>query len=651
VLKVTKQSNQIHVETGGAIFEWDLTRGGQIVRCDLKNPQQTHPLITNGDCAGNLTLELPDKTVSLADAPVEVTYTREDDDCLIFQSTAKLAGIFTVQQQWEVFHEGVVFCDFGVFVDPDQKTVVRNAQMNFALDVLSARNMRGNYLSRDHYLKQDVTTLHVFSDSHVCLERDAALDMPHLLALFGLDLGWDETRYFSNRVELLIEDSTSWGDDMLGPTRTIAGPRDGQWQLTWHLCQDCSQEVAEPFFYRNRWALLCGSARSEAGPDADPARRNNVMAARICHVMYPYVREGKDWPLVSIPVKQVFYQDAQIAKENPSLERIDEAAALGANVLIIHQFWMNNGGSNGEPMADYKVHDPEWFKAFVGRAHDKGMRVALYMRGVEHYSLYMDFFEEYMQRNWDGLYADWATPFGLGYAKGTSRHCSAHNWFVFCRCLRERVGPNGILISHTAIQTFTSNACFDAVMCGEFSVMHAGLLHSPEISTSYAMLGGCGVNLIAGDAPDRKIFSSQQSASFSAGLGYSNHPFMAPNIEFKDANAYIQPLWDIQRHLPEAPVRSFNPAIGTGVGLTWSDDKLHPLAYQTADKTTLLQIANISDTPASGTVEVDLAKLGLPDTARLHPLDVKGTHLAQTNGHRVTIENMPPYFFTGVLIK
>ena len=651
MLEITRDTGRITIETGGAIFEWDLTRGGQIVRCDVKGSRQNHPLLADGRCAGNLTLQLPDQIVSLADGAVEVTFLREDSDCIIFKTKAAVTDLFTVEQQFEVFREGVVFCEFAVFLNSGATAVVRNAEMNFPFEVLSASHVRGNYVSRDHYLKQDVTCIHVLSDSQVCLDRDTVVDKDQLLAMFGLDLGWDESRYFSNRVELIIEDSTSFGGGMMGPTRTIAGPRDGRWQLTWKLCQDATEPVSDDFFYRNRWALLVGSARTEAGPDADPARRNNALGGRICHVMYPYVRLSTQWPLVSMPTKQMHYQDAQVATENPPLERIDEAADLGASILFIHQFWMNNGGSNGEPMADYQVHDPKWLKAFIDRAHDRGMRVLLYMRGVEHYSLYMDFFEKFCRRDWDGLYADWATPFALGYAKTTATHCSAHNWFVMSRALRQRVGEGGLLFSHTSVQTFIANACFDSVICGEFSVMHSGLLHSPEISTSYAMYGGAGVSLIAGNAPDRIVFSSQRSAGFAAGLGYMNQPFMEPGKEFKDCTAFIQPLWDLQSQLPGVPVRLFNPAVGTGAAFTWSDPKLHPLAYQTADQTTLLLITNLSDEPASGSVEVDLAQLGLTDSARIQPLDAKGTHPVSVNGRSVTVDNMPPYFFSGLLIK
>ena len=207
------------------------------------------------------------------------------------------------------------------------------------------------------------------------------------------------------------------------------------------------------------------------------------------------------------------------------------------------------------------------------------------------------------------------------------------------------------LIGHTIIQTYSSYALFDAALTGEFSVMHSGLLAEPQTSTSYGMLGGCGVHLIAGNAPDREIFSSQQAAAYSAGLGYSNHPFMEPGKDFADCNAFIQPVWDLWRSLPSEPVRVFNPAVGTGDPLSWTDDNLHPMAYQTADRTTLVLVTNLGQKPVSGTVEIDFEALGLSSRTKMQPLNVSRTHPLKVDQNKVIVENMPSYSFGGLLAR
>jgi len=648
MLKVDKGTDRIRVETAAVAFEWDLARGGQLTGCELRRGEVRHSL-WRGEPAPNLTLELADGMVSLADRPVEVTFGREDDQCFVFSTRGELGDCFVVEQKFEAFRDGVVFCEFAIVLKPGRRVKVRSAEMHFGLDVLSANNLRVNTMTRDPYPKQDVTCIHVLSDAQVCLDRDERIERDQLLAICGLDLGWNECRYYSNRVEMVVEDSTSIGHGLLGRTRTLAGPMDGKWRLRWRLCEDSDETLSEPFFYRNRWAMMCGAARTEAGPAADRALRNNAMAGRVCHVMYPYVRAGEEWPWTSVPVRQTFYQDAQLACGNPELERIDEAAALGVNILVLHQFWMTNGGSNGEPMAEYRAFDPDWLRAFVARAHERGMRVALYTRGIERYSMYSDFFEQFLTRDRDGLYVDWATPFGLGYCKTSSLHFSAYDYFMFARALRNRVGDNGLLIGHSAVQTFLATGLFDAVLAGEFSVMHSGLLSTPEISASYSMLGGCGVSLISGNSADRAVFSSQRAAGFCAGLGYSAHPFMEADRPFGECSAYLHPLWRLWSALGSDPIRVRNPAVGERHAAKWSDDRLHPIVYQAADGTTLALVTNLGEDPVSGCVELDFEALGAPRAAVLTPVEAPGTHALVAEGGRIVVEAMPPYHFGGMI--
>ncbi|MEN8254924.1 MAG: hypothetical protein ABFR33_05580 [Verrucomicrobiota bacterium] len=651
MLEVKKGSKTIRVETGTAVFEWDVEKGAQLTRCDLKCQGELRNILKDAAGAPNLALDVEGRTLYANAAPAEITYGREDDQCFAFSARSRLGDLFTLEQEYEVYREGVVFCEFNIILDDGRKVAVENARMDFQLDLDAAKNIRVNYKARDTYLKQDVTCTHVLSTVNSGKEKNKRVEANHLLPLYGLDLGWEESRYFSNRVEFVLEDSTSIGGDMLEETGTVAGKDRSSWRLTWRLKEKKPSVLKAPFLYRNKWALFCASARDEAGADADPGRRNNLLGAKICHMMYPYVYGSQDWPWCSVPTKQTFYQDVQLASDPPSLDRVGEAADLGANVLVIHQFWMKNGGSNGEPMADYRPHDPEWFKAVIDRAHERGMRVAVYMRGVEQYCMYFDFFEKYLKKDYDGLYVDWATPFAHGFAKSSIKHSSVYNWFMFTRALRERVGENGFLIGHSTMQTAASYAAFDATITGEFSVLHSGLLSTPETSSSYAGAGCVGVHLIAGNSPDRSLFSSQRAAGFSVGLGYSNHPFMEPDKPFGECNAYIQPLWDMLSSLKGSPVKVYNPATGASKPFGWTHEALHPIAYQTEDKETLVMVANLSDITVNGDVTVDFPAMGLEESTDMAPLEIEHAHVAEVEGSTIRIKDMKPYGFCGLKTK
>jgi hypothetical protein len=365
--------------------------------------------------------------------------------------------------------------------------------------------------------------------------------------------------------------------------------------------------------------------------------------------MYPYVYGIRNWPWCSVPLRQVFYQDVQLAKRNPPLSALDKPAAMGVNLLLIHQFWMKCGGSNGEPAADYRAKNPAWLKAFIRRAHEKGMRVLLYVRGTEQYSLYMDFFEKYLKRNWDGLYADWAFPFAMGYIKSTTKHSSVYNYFMFTRALRKRVGENGVLMGHTSMQSAASYACFDAAVTGEFSALHSGLIAAPLTGASYSGLSACGVHLMAGSAPDRKMFSSQRAVGFAAGLGWANHPMLEPKRDFARDAAFTKPLWDMINSLSSDPVRVFNPSVESTSFAAWSDDALYPIAYKDKQSNVLVVVTNLSDRPVSGTVAIAPSELGIGPNLILKTLKVADAYIAQVSGNTIVVEAMGPYKFCGAL--
>ena len=206
-------------------------------------------------------------------------------------------------------------------------------------------------------------------------------------------------------------------------------------------------------------------------------------------------------------------------------------------------------------------------------------------------------------------------------------------------------------MGHSIVQNHVSFAAFDGMLTGEFSVLHSGLLADPMTSASYTGINSAGVHLMAGNVPDRVLFSSQRAAGFAAGLGYGNHPFMEPGKKFADCCAFIQPLWDLLRAMPKPPVRVHNPAVGTSAVTRSSHEALHPVVYQASDKSALVIVTNLSDKPVSGSVDVDLAALGLKAGAVIKTLPVKGCHVAQIQGGRIIVNNLQPYYFCGQIVS
>ena len=652
MLNVRQEGSKLCVETAVAAIEWDTQRGGEIASFVVSDGAALRPVLPEGRAWPDLQVKLAGGTaLRLAESRAELKVLRETPGRLAFQTSAVLGeDLLRVDQQFEVFEEGAVFCDLVIQVGEDSPIEVTNAAMELPVAVTGAKNVRWGYYSRHPWNKYDPTCVHVFSTNRLYLTLDESAEGQELFPLASLDLGWEGVRFYSNHLEFLLEDWTAVGDGPREHTHTQAGMENGCWRLRWDLYNGPPSRLATSYRYRNRWGLLFGRARTEAGAEADPACRNNIIGSRISHCMYPYVREGREWPWAVMPIKQTVYQDAQSFVGFPGLERVDEVADAGANMMIIHQFWMSNPGSNGEPPADYRAADPKWLKAFVDRCHERGMRVAPYIRGTEMYSYYSSFFEEFFQKDWDGLYMDWTCPLAQGWVKASSLHFSAYNYFMFMRALRHRVGDGGFLIGHTGNHAFINATHLDVCLAGEFSVMHEVLLADPQACAYYALLSGCGGHLLGGDTADRRMFASPKATAYCAALGMTSHSFLSPGKPFKETAWYMFPLWAVMARLSGPPVRVHNPGIAPTRAVQCDQPSFFPVVFQAADGQALVTVANLGET-ADGAVKLDLAELALPSSAHLEPLDMEGVSSCQLDGHCLRMKQLPSESFCAALIR
>ncbi len=652
MLKLTRQGSVITVETMGGLVAWDAQGGGQISQFILKDALAGHPVLAPGQVLPDLQFTIAGRRVSLREARAELEVTAGYPDYLILAARAELlAGALRISQEYEIHEEGVVFCNFAVEIPGGKKLELNQCAFEIALDTRSCRKRRWGYFTRQPKYKRDYSTLHAFATYSLFHPAGEACDERELLPYISADLGWEGTRFFSNHLELLMEDCTAFNDGPRSQTRTRIESAGGALRVGWHFHDGPAVTINGPYRYRNRWGLAFSRARTECGAGADPAARNNALGARICHCMYPYARGGERWPFISMPLKQIPEQPPQTFLGNPELARADEAKQAGADTLILHQFWMRNPGSNNEPPADYQPCDPEWLRAFTRRCRDLGLRVLYYGRGTEMWLAYSTFFEDFLERDRDGLYLDWNGPFNMGYLKCSPLHVSLHNYFHFTKNLRRRVGPGGLLVGHTASPTQVSSACFDANLGGEISVRHNELLSDPESAAYFGQLACSGAHLISGNLPDRIAFSSPRAAALCAALGMASHPFLEPGVAFAERMAFLKPLWEALNSLPGKITRLHNPAFSPTRAVSTEAERLFPSLWQADRGQALLLVTNLAETPQSGTVQVKLGELEVPKQASLRTLAVDGTfRAARIDGSAVRLDNLPALGLSAVLI-
>lgn len=646
-----REGNKLVVETGVGILEWDAERGGQISRLVVKDDLFAHPLLTDG-AVPDLRFTLNGRPVILSDSRADLDVISETPERIVIRGTASVAdGALQIEMIYEVFREGVVFCEMGIDVPSDKKLDLSNASFNISLKSGDAKSLRWGHFLRDAWTKRDATGIHALTKTKLFQPRGESADERQLFPFISLDLGWEATRYASNHIEFFMEDWVAFDEGDTANTRTQVAQSGDQWQLRWSFYDGASAHIAGPWRYRNKWGFAMGRARTESGAGVDPTVRNNALGCRLAHCMYPYARQGDRWPWAVMPIKQISVQPPQLFKGNPDISRADEAADLGANIMIIHQFWMTNGGSNNEPAAEYKALDPKWLKGFVDRCHERKMRVLLYNRGTEQYQMYSSFFEDYMRKDTDGLYSDWATPFAMGYVKASNYHVSMYNYFMFARELRRRVGENGVLIGHSGVPTGTAVSSFDALLGGEISIRHDELLTDPEQSVYYSLLDASGSHLISGNLPDREAFSGRMALAVCAALGMTGHPFMEPDAHFSQPAAYIKPLWDSMNSLPGNVVKLHNPAYAPTRAVSCDSDSLFPSLWQSDAGKALLLVTNMGKSPASGGVEVSLSELDVPNTAKLRPLTLDGVASCAADGTTLQVQNLQPQWFCAAVVE
>lgn len=655
MLKLSREGTRITIETGSGIATWDSARGGQIVAFACKDERHTRPLLSDGDCIPGLRFVIDGKAHVLAEihSKLEVT-TVEEGERIVLTNTTELAdGNIQLVQIYEAFAEGAIFCEQQIEVPEGRRFGLSEASMHLRLDVRSARSARWGNFERNPWYKRDYSTTHVFYGKSLFKTLDETTEARELWPLASIDLGWEETKFFSNKIEFVLEEWTSFNDVSLDNTLTRGGGENGRWGLHFYFHEGNTLDVNSACRYRNRWGLLFLTARTRSGKDEDPALRNNALGCRIAHCMYPYAREGNQWPWVVMPIKQVACQAPQLYRGNPEIARVDEAADLGANLMIIHQFWMANPGTNNEPPADYHINDPEWFRAFVARCHERGLRVLTYVRGTEVWHMYSSFWEDTLQRDWDGLYPDWNSPHAMGFCKTSPIHWSAYAYFQYARAMRRRVGDGGVIIGHTGNSFGLAQACIDVALGGEFSVQHDQLLKDPESTAYYGFLSCSGGHLISGNLPDRVLFSGPKAAAVCNAFGMTGHPFMEPDIPFSKVMAYIKPLWDSLTSMPGTIARIHNPAYSPTLAVSCGEFWLFPSLWQSSEHKGLLLVTNLHDTDEqSGTVQLDLRELDVPAGAAVKALDIAGTQpgCAKVDGTRARIKGLPALSFCALSI-
>lgn len=452
--------------------------------------------------------------------------------------------------------------------------------------------------------------------------------------------GADSDHSFTNEVEVFVEHK-----------RPLSGQsafrHDNHGHFWWRLSKGAAS-VEGPVEYANTLSLGVGAA-------VDGLLKSNVIGQRVFHWV--------NW--------------LDLEHWYPTNEQIDKMAEAGATMLILHMEWMRQRGSNGKPHADYReARDPEAMRSAIAYAHEKGLKVGLYMRGIEPYALDTDFFEQYCTRDRDGLYMDWHGPAAISWhetmntpedALGDSHYTTdgslapAKAYFQFTRRLREIVGPQGFLIGHQG--SFNSgvfaNLCFDAYLPGETGSDRR--MFSDIAEAGYkGMTGGSVCMPWTLDLP---AYRNAEGAAKMAAWGFYPHLVMGLPSEHEEGlvfnleadapeYAFIRPYWRLLSSIDMEKAQVYNLPGVNRAALSTSNPSVQGVVYKAEDMT-LVIAANLGAVPVAATLELDTDFLGMAGEYRVRRINAS-TGEAQSTGvteRKILTSVLAPWGLEGFLLS
>lgn len=254
----------------------------------------------------------------------------------------------------------------------------------------------------------------------------------------------------------------------------------------------------------------------------------------------------------------------------PHEDELDAICRSGVGVLILHECWRSDAQNDGVPF-DFAA-----FRTLIEKAHARDIRVCVYMRGNEKsvHEECCSWFDRYLRRNYDGLYMDYGGPYcemvpGNETFPGGQVLFRAH--YLKYRRLRELVGPDGLLYSHTGpFYSALGMSMVDGYTSGEGE---RGILIRGRAEHEYYSMSGYGPGSMWTAAfPEYSsprmtpflAFSGQAPhaplgfASFSSSLSHPRVPGINDHA-FRD----LWTLWEIFRR--ERDVTVFNDFNSAGI--------------------------------------------------------------------------------------
>ena len=508
---------------------------------------------------------------SASEEPTRLTYPKigwQDENCELLED-------FYLSLTYELWQDGTVFVDAFFLVENTDAPALSDLRLEIPLRLPVNESLRWGFLGRP--AKFDATTI-----QSARIERFLAPGLDRefpgqIIPQFSFD-GKDDSGV-GYHLEFFVEGHSTLSGKVEDAATEVRWQEGGP-VLSWNF-QAAKRPCRErPWQWRNRWGWLLTAAPTERR--LPPLR------------MYQYFDNYERYP---------------------SDRQLDKIAAAGADVLILHENWRLDAQNGGIP------YDCREFQRTVDRAHEHNIRVAVYIRGNEDSATKdaCSWFDGLLRKDFDGLYMDYGSPFNAirpadeGFPGG---RIDFRSHFATVRRLRERVGKDGLLFSHTGpgfsalgMTGGTVNGYISGE--GERGIVIQNRLHHDYFSAAYAAMG----TMWTAAFPE---YGSARMLPFLAATGqYPHNPL---GTQFANSSlshprdpgindVYLRPLWKLWGLFrQERDIEVCNDYNCEGV-LSSGDADIGKNLMLAGDKeSALLVVANFSDAARSAEIRIDWDK-------------------------------------------
>ena len=315
---------------------------------------------------------------------------------------------------------------------------------------------------------------------------------------------------------------------------------------------------------------------------------------------------------------QCIYQYIDNYQHYPDTAELQEILRSGCTLLVIHSNWRRDAKNGGIP------YDPVRLVQLIEACHRHGIRVALYMRGNEREMLdnQCDWFDLYLQRDFDGLYMDYGSAMGNDSPPDEDYPGGCVNFlrhYLNLRRLRERVGYGGVLISHTGA-AFSALALplIDAYISGECE--RGLLMESRRAHSFYTMAAAATGTLWSAAFPEYgtlKIIpflaAAAQAPHIPLGMQFVSSSLHHPPVPGINDQVF-RPLWKLWRLFArEHDVQVFNDYNSSSIFHSDRTESGHYLMISKDRRHMLLVVASFGIQSALVTLNWDALGLKAED--------------------------------------